>query len=177
MEGDYCGTRFGDDSLDAVVAIESSCYANGESKSELLNEIQRVLKPGGRFVISDGFVKKPVSDTGLLRRVYNQLCTSWALTELGHVNEVRGHLERLGFVNIRMEDVSMHIAPSVAHVPYTVVYFLIKQWLFGREKMNKERWDNLKSPLLTMILGLARAHFGYYFISGTKAGGTAPTQR
>jgi hypothetical protein len=40
---------------------------------------------------------------------------------------------------------------------------------FGKEPMTKERWDNLKSPLFTMVLGSARSHFGYYLISGTKS--------
>ncbi|MCB0493089.1 MAG: methyltransferase domain-containing protein [Cyclobacteriaceae bacterium] len=168
IEGDYCNTRFADNSLDAVIAIESSCYASGDNKSDLLNEIQRVLKPGGRFVISDGFLKKPLGSKGLLRSVYDQLCASWALTELGNIKEVENHLKQLKFKNIEIEDVSMNIAPSVAHVPFTVIYFLIKELLFGKERMSKERWDNLKSPLLTMVLGSARSHFGYYFVSGTK---------
>ncbi len=168
IQGDYCHTGFEDNSLDAVIAIESSCYASGDSKSDLLNEIHRVLKPGGKFVIADGFLKKPLPSQGFLKKVYHQLCTSWALTELGNINEVRKHLAHLDFTNVQIENVSMNIAPSVAHVPFVVSSFLIKELLFGKEKMSKERWDNLKSPLLTMILGLAQHYFGYYFISGTK---------
>lgn len=168
IEGDYCHTKFADNSLDAVIAIESSCYASGANKSDLLSEIHRILKPGGRFVISDGFLKKPLGTEGFLRSVYDQLCASWALTELGNIKAVEGYLQQLKFKDIAIEDVSMNIAPSVAHVPFTVIYFLIKELLFGKEKMSKERWDNLKSPLLTMVLGSARSYFGYYFVSGTK---------
>lgn len=169
IEGDYCKTSFADNSLDAVIAIESSCYASGDNKSDLLNEIQRVLKPGGRFVISDGFLKKQLGPKGFLRGVYDQLCASWALTELGNIKVVESQLRQLRFKDIEIEDVSMNIAPSVAHVPFTVIYFLIKELLFGKERMSKERWDNLKSPLLTMVLGSACSHFGYYFVSGTKS--------
>lgn len=168
IEGDYCNTPFETESLDCVLAIESSCYANGENKADLLREIHRVLKPGGRFVIADGFVKKEIPQKGLLGQAYEQLCNSWALTELGSIDKVQRYLEHLGFRDIRLNEVSMNIAPSVAHVPFTVLYFLVKQFLFGKEKMSKERWDNLKSPLLTMILGSARSYFGYYFVSGTK---------
>jgi hypothetical protein len=119
-------------------------------------------------VISDGFLKKPVAKTGFIRRVYDQLCSSWALTELGNINQVRKELEDLKFKDIKTEDVSLRIAPSVAHVPFTVLYFLVKEFLFGKKKMNKERWDNLKSPLLTMVLGSAQSTFGYYFVSGRK---------
>jgi len=169
IEGDYCKTRFESNSLDGVIAIESSCYAEGANKSDLLKEIHRVLKPGGRFTISDGFIKKPIPENGFLGNVYRQLCNSWALTELGNINDVQRYLQHLNFSDLRIEEISMNVAPSVAHVPFTVAYFLVKELLFGREPMTKERWDNLKSPLLTMILGSARSHFGYYLVSGTKA--------
>jgi cyclopropane fatty-acyl-phospholipid synthase-like methyltransferase len=168
IEGDYCNTPFASNSLDGIVAIESSCYARGDNKSDLLNEIHRVLKPGGRFTISDGFIKKPITKSGILQGAYKKLCSSWALTELGNIHDVRRYLKHLNFHNLCIEEISMKVAPSVAHVPFTVIYFLLKEFLFGKEPMSKERWDNLKSPLLTMILGSARSHFGYYFISGTK---------
>jgi MPBQ/MSBQ methyltransferase len=169
IEGDYCNTNFESNSLDGIIAIESSCYAGGPNKSDLLKEIHRVLKPGGRFTISDGFIKKNIPEEGFLGQVYRQLCNSWALTELGNIHEVQSYLKHLNFDDLRIEEISMNVAPSVAHVPFTVIYFLLKELFFGKEPMTKERWDNLKSPLFTMVLGSARSHFGYYLISGTKS--------
>jgi MPBQ/MSBQ methyltransferase len=166
--GDYCKTHLPAQSVDAVFAIESSCYATGSDKSDLLKEIHRILKPGGRFVISDGFIKKQITRNSFIGHAYDQLCRSWALTELGNIHHVQNYLKQLDFADINLEDISMRVAPSVAHVPFTVLSFLINELLFGKESMNKERWDNLKSPLLTMVLGSARSHFGYYFLSGTK---------
>lgn len=119
-------------------------------------------------MIADGFLKKPVDEKGFLSKVYRQLCKSWALTELASIDAIEKHLHDLKFANIEAEDVSINVAPSVAHVPFTVAWFLLKEFFSGKEPMSKERWDNLKSPLLTMILGLAQSHFGYYFVSGTK---------
>lgn len=168
VEDDYTETRFASNSLDAVIAIESSCYAAGNNKADLLKEIHRVLKPGGRFVISDGFLKHGRPLNKFLDAVYKTLCRSWALEELGNVREVERTLQWLGFRDIKVEDISLHVAPSVTHVPWTVFIFLVKQLFTGERKMSKERWNNLKSPLLTMILGSARRHFGYYLVSGTK---------
>ena len=168
IESDYTRTPIPSNSLDGVFAIESGCYANGDSKSDLLREIHRVLKPGGKFVMADGFLKHGKPLNGLLKLSYDKLCSSWALTELGNIQQVEKYLNILNFTELKVEDISLRMAPSVAHVPFTVITFLLKELFVGKQKMTKERWDNLKSPLLTMILGLARKHFGYYLISGRK---------
>ncbi len=168
IESDYTRTPIASNSLDGVFAIESGCYANGDAKSDLLREIHRVLKPGGKFVMADGFLKHGKPLTGLLKLSYDKLCSSWALTELGNIQKVEKYLNILNFTELKVEDISLRMAPSVAHVPFTVLTFLLKELFVGKQKMTKERWDNLKSPLLTMILGLARKHFGYYLVSGRK---------
>lgn len=168
LEEDYTRTSFEDNSLDGVVAIESSCYARGQSKSDLLSEIHRVLKPGGRFVIADGFRKNDRPLPGILNHAYELLCQSWALTELGNVDAFKSSAQQIGFKDLEVTDISWKVAVSVAHVPFTVLAFLIRQLLLDDRKMTPERWNNLKSPLLTMIIGLARRDFGYYLVSGTK---------
>jgi MPBQ/MSBQ methyltransferase len=168
IESDYTRTPIASNSLDGVFAIESGCYANGDAKSDLLREIHRVLKPGGKFVIADGFLKHGKPLTGLLKAAYDRLCSSWALSELGNIKEIEKCLHILRFKELKIEEISLNMAPSVAHVPFTVLSFLVRELFVGKQKMTKERWDNLKSPLLTMILGLARNDFGYYLVSGRK---------
>lgn len=164
----YTATSIKEASADHIIAIESSCYAQGNNKEDLLKEIYRVLKPGGSFVIADGFLKTSKSQKWLLRKAYRQLCESWALEELGNIYGVLDKLDDLGFEEVQAQNISWNVAPSVAHVPYTVFKFLMKQLFSGSEKMNKERWDNLKSPLLTMVLGLHQAHFGYFLVRGRR---------
>lgn len=168
LNTDYCRTGIPANSTDLVVAIESGCYAGGASKSDLLAEVYRILKPGGRFIMSDGFVKGDRPMSAFLRSVYRQLCNSWALTELGHISAVTRSMRDMGFKAVDADDISWKVAPSVAHVPFVVISFLFKELFFGRRKMTRERWDNLKSPLLTMITGLSQQHFGYYLVSGRK---------
>lgn len=169
IEADYCCTPFTDNSIDYIIALESSCHAPGKAKMPLLAEIHRVLKPGGRFVIADGFRKTNTPLTGLLKKAYQTLCESWVLEQLGNVHELHKSLGFLGFQKIKATDISWNVAPSVAHVPGTVVTFLIKHFFKADMKLTRERWDNLKSPLLTMLIGLAQHEFGYYLISATKS--------
>ncbi|HEX6227596.1 MAG TPA: methyltransferase domain-containing protein [Chryseolinea sp.] len=167
-EADYTRTMIPSNSLNGVFAIESGCYATGGAKSDLLREIYRVLQFGGKFVMADGFLKHGAPLSGLLKVAYNKLCNSWALSELGNIEQVKDCINGLGFKELTVEEISLNIAPSVAHVPFRVFSFLAKEFFFGKRKMTKERWDNLKSPLLTMVLGLARENFGYYLVSARK---------
>src|SRR5215217_2342005 len=71
--GDYTQLPFEDNSADAVYALESCCHCEGLDKAAFVKEMLRVLKPGKRFVIVDGFIKKQPSTFGrILRYCYNE---------------------------------------------------------------------------------------------------------
>ena len=54
---DYARTPLADASVDAAYAIESTSYAAGADKDDLVAEMARIVKPGGRVHFSDGFRK------------------------------------------------------------------------------------------------------------------------
>jgi ubiquinone/menaquinone biosynthesis C-methylase UbiE len=56
--GDGCSMPFGDEQFDCV--FSNASLHEWENPREILNEISRVLKPGGRFYISD--LRRDVSD-------------------------------------------------------------------------------------------------------------------
>ncbi|MEU2853769.1 methyltransferase domain-containing protein [Streptomyces syringium] len=58
-QGDYMSTRFGDDSFDAVLAIESLEHA--PDLSQVLREFFRVLRPGGRFSLASYSSDSPMT--------------------------------------------------------------------------------------------------------------------
>jgi ubiquinone/menaquinone biosynthesis C-methylase UbiE len=167
-EDDYTQTGFDDDEFDGAYAIESFCHGPGRDKAACIAEAYRVLKPGGRIVIADGFLKKTGPLRGLLAACHRRICRCWSMDSLSVLPEVLACLEDTGFEITAVEDVSWRVAFSVAHVPFVTIGFLTRELLAKRSKLSRERWNNLLAPLLTAVVGLARAHFGYYIVRAEK---------
>lgn len=74
IEGDYEATLLRGSSYDGVYALESSCHAHGADKGALLGEAHRLLRPGGRLVVADGFLTGTAFGNPLQERIYRKLC-------------------------------------------------------------------------------------------------------
>lgn len=168
INADYNALPFADSSADGVYALESSCHCEGLNKEAVIKEMMRVLKPGKRFVIVDGFVKSnPEKFSNLLRYCYKEICKGWALPSFPQLNLVIGVLEKYDASDIEINDFSYRVAPSVMHAPLAVIYFAIKKMISG-EQLNKVRIGHLKACFLGLILGMHRHRFSYCLISGIK---------
>jgi len=165
--GDYEHTPYPTASFDAVYAIESSCYAHGSNKSFLLREAHRLLRPGGRIVVADGFLG-PGKLRGPQRSICRHLCNCWAIDTLGEIDRFTRELERLGFHDITVEQAQLRVAPSVLHVPWVTLKFLLKHVLFGDSKMTQARWNNILAPILLPFVGYPIGPMAYYLVSATR---------
>jgi cyclopropane fatty-acyl-phospholipid synthase-like methyltransferase len=105
---DYLASGFLPASFDGLVAIESSCYA--EPKARFCREAFRLLKPGGRLVVSDGFVARPLR--GRERVAYRRLLDGFALDGLASVDEFGAALRDTGFEAVECHDKRAAIMPS-----------------------------------------------------------------
>jgi ubiquinone/menaquinone biosynthesis C-methylase UbiE len=166
--GDFTQLPFADNSADGIFALESSCHCEGLNKEAVIKEMLRVLKPGKRFVIIDGFIKKEPKEFGrLLRYCYDEICKGWALPSFPHLSLVQDAIKANGGEVDTVKDLSFRVAPSVLHAPFCVSWFLIKKMLQG-EKLNPIRKGHLKACLLGLILGMHNNRFSYGLISGIK---------
>lgn len=166
LEENYCQTSFTSNSLDGAYAIESLCHSGHSDVA--LREAYRILKPGAKFVIGDAFLKKDIQELCLgSNYCYDQLCQGWSLESLGSIHQVINSLEKIGFKNVKAEDISFKVAPSVLHVPFAITGFILNK-LLKKEPLKTQSWKNLKGSLFALLSGLHMRSFGYYLITAEK---------
>jgi cyclopropane fatty-acyl-phospholipid synthase-like methyltransferase len=166
LQENYRETSISTASMDGAIGIESLCH-DGHSP-EALQEAYRILKPGARFVMCDAFIRKSphlLSAGGSLS--YRKLCKGWSLKGMGVVEEVRQQLLSVGFTDVKTEDISNRVAPSVLHVPFAIIGFLLKNMISGKP-VKPQSWVNLRSSFFALLAGLHMKDFGYFLITATK---------
>jgi len=103
----YCTTDFTDASFDVVWGCESICYA--DSKEKFIQEAYRLLKPGGRIVVADGFVTKYENNEHPIIRQWTE---GWQVNYLESPERFQSFLERAGFQNSIYRNISKQAAHS-----------------------------------------------------------------
>ena len=169
IEGDYEDSELlPGSSYDGVYALESSCHAHGADKRVLLGEAYRLLRPGGRLVVADGFLASGHFVSGLQRRIYRKLCECWVIEELAQLNLFTERLEQLGFRKITVDHLQIRVAPSVVHIPWVTLKFLVTDVLLGKRAMTRARWNNVMAPVLLPLVSAPLGPMIYCMISATK---------
>lgn len=109
FQGDYTDSGLPGGQYDGVIAIESVCYA--AEPLDVLREAFRLLKPGGRLVVLDGFrTRRNLSPED--ERLMVSWLSGWGATDIDTIDEIRGKAISAGFIDVRFEDLQRHFRPS-----------------------------------------------------------------
>jgi cyclopropane fatty-acyl-phospholipid synthase-like methyltransferase len=120
---DFNKTTFPDNTFDVALAIESLCHSS--DKPELLKEIHRITKSGGRFIDADGyFGKKKDLLTSREWEIARACCEGVHVPLLPEKAEFESWLTAAGFSNIQWIDKTQSILRIAKRVNRLARYLL-----------------------------------------------------
>lgn len=125
-EGDYNDlSAFPEASFDLVFAVETLCYA--ESKKHVFGQIARVLKPGGKLVVFDGYNARPEEAmTESERRAAAVTWTAMCVTPRDQFSGDRiKDLKELSFTDVEMTDLTEKVRPTLRRLDRICGYFFM----------------------------------------------------
>ena len=162
---DYSRTTFPDASFDVIWACESVCYA--EDKHQFVKEAFRLLKPGGRIVIADGFVSKYEYNN---RPVVRKWLDGWQVNYLESPYRFENLLQLEGFVDVGFNNISKYVAHSsrrlLKYYFLATFYLLLKTFTFSNKASSMQK-KNIKACWY-QYWGLKGGFWEYGLIVGKK---------
>ncbi len=164
---DYCDTPFEDHSFDVVWAIESVCYV--VYKSDFIKEAYRLLKPGGKLIVADGF-RLNQQLTGQDEQIMRRWEEGYAVERLGVDGEFEESINRQGFVGVEIKDATSLVMPSARRLYYfglAAHYYRKLLKFFGKQYGNEITIKNTQAAI-NQYLGLKKGLWKYLVFIAEK---------
>lgn len=162
---DYCNTSFADETFDIVWGCESICYS--ADKKKFIEEAFRLLKPGGRLVVADGFVKQFDNNNDIVIRKW---LDGWQVNYLETPERFGQFMRETGFSDIVYADISRYTAHSSKRL--LRMYYLANLYLAWKKISFSDRSTEMQRKNIEackyQYLGMKKNLWRYGLIVGKK---------
>jgi len=161
----YAATDFPDASFDVVWGCESICYA--DDKEQFIKEAYRLLKPGGRLVVADGFVSVFENNDNTIIRNW---LDGWLVNYLETPERFTQFMSNTGFKEITCRNISKQASHSARRL-YRF-YFLASLYLLWKKiNFSKPATELQKKNIAAckyQYRGMKKGLWEYGLITGKK---------
>lgn len=162
---DFCRTSFDHESFDIVWGCESICYA--DNKEEFIREAFRLLRPGGRLILADGFVTDFENNQN---PVIKKWLEGWQVNYLESPARMQTFLQDTGFTDIAYQNISQLASRSSKRL-YRF-YFLARLYLLWKKiNFSKPATDMQKKNIMAckyQYYGMKKKLWQYGLLCATK---------
>lgn len=129
--GDFHHLPLADASIDEVYAIEAFCYARDVPQA--LAEIARVLRPGGRFTLFDGYQPRPTAELDADGALAVELVARGTALERWQVPaELLLQAGQAGFQTEQLQRLDLEVLPNLRRLERLVGTLIRWPWLARR---------------------------------------------
>ena len=159
--GDFHHLPYADASMDAVFCIEAFCYATDLPRA--LAEVRRVLRPGGRFTLFDGYYTRPLAEMAPDEALAAELVArGMAMDTLQEQAQLLATASAVGFVPAEPVALDAAVMPSLRRLERVTGAVIRWPWL-GRRALARRsalRGRNILAGYL-MHTAVAMGLIGY----------------
>lgn len=130
QEGNFNRLNFSDQSFDIVFAFECLCYASEADTKPLAAEIFRVLRPGGKLIMFDGYRQINFAQLPKLLQTATQLVEISMAVRHGfsEINDWTTAFQSIGFRVEVMEDICLEVQPTLLRLQKLSLRFFSLSW-------------------------------------------------
>ena len=133
VEGDYNDlSAFQNTPFDIVFGVETVCHA--DSKSRVISEISKILRPGGKLILFDVYEPKPQEEmTDFEKKVSAiTLAAMRVTTKDQYIGNTQKYLEQHQFTDIEVTDMTQAIRPTLRRLDRISCYFFMHPRMIKR---------------------------------------------
>jgi MPBQ/MSBQ methyltransferase len=159
--GDYHTIPLPDKSADRAYYLESLCHST--RPEEALAEVARVVKPGGRIALTDGYITRPLDQTSrLFQHVVKGVAHNWAVPMFHEIELARNWNAHGNLRLVEEFECGWRLGPSAMHAIHLSAWHFFK--LLFQSGVKSWQWKHLTASAYTVALGLYRKYFRYHVL-------------